>query len=81
MDRRLTHGTSKASIIFRATVVFPDALPPVTPEIRERKLTKIYPGGPCIPSHVNPEDINAIPGFSRSPRPRFNFCDEFCTKS
>ena len=31
MLSKLTHGTSRASIIFLATVVLPDALPPHTP--------------------------------------------------
>lgn len=31
MLSKLTHGTSKASMILRATVVLPEALPPHTP--------------------------------------------------
>ena len=32
MDNRTTQGTSRASIIFLATVVFPEALPPHKPK-------------------------------------------------
>ena len=47
MLNKVTHGTSRASIIFLATVVLPEALPPQTPmmstdrEQHQQKLLKI----------------------------------------
>jgi len=38
MLRRVTHGTSRHSIILAATVVFPEALPPHIPEIKKKNI-------------------------------------------
>lgn len=40
MDSSVTQGTSKLSMIFSATVVLPDALPPQMPEMDERLVVK-----------------------------------------
>lgn len=50
MDSRTTQGTSRASMIILATVVFPEALPPPRPVGRGRKTlssgTAPAPRGP-----------------------------------
>jgi len=58
MLSRLTHCTSKASIIFLATVVFPEALPPHIPT---ESLPLIY-------INTNSTDFKPIGGERIEPR-------------
>lgn len=57
MDSRTTQGTSSASMIILATVVFPDALPPPKPVEWKGTCSLFQLGWPCrlvpkVPSHT-----------------------------